>query len=65
MVPGDGGAEEDGVKVNLFWQKNPVGSKRGGAGTFMFAKKVHQKNIQISIIIYFQSPSVIYCLDFR
>ena len=35
--------EEGGVKVNLFRKKNPVGSKGGGAGTFMFAKKVHQK----------------------
>ena len=37
------GAEEGGVKVNLFRKKNPAGSKGGGADTFIFAKKIHQK----------------------
>ena len=35
--------EEGGVKVNLFPKKTPRGSKGGGAGTFMFAKKVHKE----------------------
>ena len=47
MVPGDGGEEEGGVKVNLFKKKNPVGLKGGGVGTFT-------KSIQISIIFTFK-----------
>ena len=43
MFPGDGGTEERGVKVNLFWKKNSVESKGSGVDTFMFAIKVHQK----------------------
>ena len=39
MVPGDGGAEEGGVKVNLFRKKIIWGQMEGGAGTFMFGKK--------------------------
>ena len=53
MVPGDGGAEEGRVKVNLF-RKNPIGSKGDGAGTFFFGKKSSQINIQISIIFTFK-----------
>ena len=43
MVLGDGGAMKSGVKVGFFLKKQPVGSKGGGAGTFMFAKRVHKK----------------------
>ena len=49
MVPGDGGEEEGGVKVILFRKKNPIGSKGDEMGTFMFAKKCSQRNMQISI----------------
>ena len=49
MVPGDGGEEEGGVKVILFRKKNLIGSKGDEMGTFMFAKKSSQRNMQISI----------------
>ena len=52
MVPGDGGAEESGVKVNLF--RSFVGSKGEGAVTFMFAKKRAKKHMQIPIMYTFQ-----------
>ena len=55
MVPGNRGAEEGEVKVNLF-KKNPVWSKRGRAGTFVFAKKVHKKYTNIHPF-YLQSAS--------
>ena len=54
VVPGDEGAEEGGVKVDLFRKNNLLESKRGGAGTFMFVKKVIQKHIQICIIPIFK-----------
>ena len=54
VAPGGGGGEEGGVKVNLFRKKNLVGSKMGAAGTFMFAKKVHQKYKQICIVFTFK-----------
>ena len=38
VVPGDGGTEEGGVRVNLFRKENPIRSKGDGRGTFMFAK---------------------------
>ena len=43
VVPGDGGAEEGGVKVNLIRKKRLCRVKGGGAVIFMFVKKVHQK----------------------
>ena len=65
MVPGDRGAEEGGVKVNLLKKKkHPVGSKRARAGTFMFAKKLHQKYTNMHHI-YSQSASVIYCFGLQ
>ena len=63
MVPGNGGAEEGQVKVNLFQKRNPVGLKVGKAGTFVIAKKVLKKYTNIHHI-YCQSTSVIYCLGF-
>ena len=64
MVPGDGSAEESGVTVNLF-KKNPIGSKGGGAGTFIFGKKEFTNKCTSIHHNYFQSASVIYCLGFR
>ena len=58
MVPGDGGEEEGGVKVNLFKKKKFCRVKGGRGGHF------HKKYTNIHYI-YFQSASVIYCLGFR
>ena len=64
MVPGDGSAEEGGVKVNLFGKKNPAGSKGTGPTLSCLQKKFTKKYTNMHHI-YFKSASVIYCLGSR